>query len=160
MICSSVNISASGISQLNGDRIIAAVPREGIQRIILGHDSLARHPFFRFLVGFVLVASGIILAIGAFLLDLGGVYLVRMEQYTFGVPVAPLVIVLFIWVGGWLVIGVLRGRFNLLIHTPMGTRKIFFEAAADIRDIRRFLERAQRELGYEVDLSLMKQMHF
>jgi hypothetical protein len=160
MNCASIDISATGIKQLGGSRAMAAVRREDIGRIVLGHDSRSRHPFLRFLVGFVLVTSGIILAIGAFLLDLGGVYLVKMESFTFGIPVAPLVIVLFIWAGGWLVLGVLRGRYNLLIHTPQGTRKIYFAETADIRDIRKFLERAEQELGYEIDVSLMQQMHF
>jgi len=160
MTCASIVISASGISQLGGDGAVVTVPREDILRIIFGHDSRSRHPFLRFLAGFVLVASGIILGIGAFLLDLGGVYFVKMQQFTFGIPIAPLVIVLFIWVGGWLVVGVLRGRYNLLIHTPSGTRKIYFADAADIREIRKFLERAQQELGYEIDVSLMHQMQF
>jgi hypothetical protein len=160
MNCASIDISASGIRQLCGDRTLVAVQREDILRIVLGHDSRTRHPFLQFLVGFVLVTSGIILGIGAFLLDLGGVYLVKMEQFTFGVPIAPLAIVLFIWAGGWLVLGVLRGRYNLLIHTPEGARKIAFADDADIRDIRAFLERAQCELGYEIDVSLMQQMHF
>jgi hypothetical protein len=160
MHCGSIDISASGIRQSLGDRTVITVEREEILRIVLGHDSRARHPFLQFLVGFVLVASGIILGIGAFLLDLGGIYLIKMDQFTFGVPLAPLVIVLFIWSGGWLILSVLRGRYNLLVHTPKGKTKIVFAQRADIRDIRKFLERAQHELGYEIDVSLMHQMHF
>jgi hypothetical protein len=160
MNCASVDISTSGISQLDGNRTINTISREGIVRIALSHDSCSRHPFLRFLVGFVMIATGIVLGIGAFLLDLGGIYLVKMESFTFGIPVAPLVIALLIWVGGWLLAGMLRGRYNLLIHTPSGVRKIFFTKSADIRDIRQFLRRAQTELGYEIDVSLMDQMHF
>jgi hypothetical protein len=160
MNCGSVDISTSGISQLDGNRTINTISREGIVRIALSHDSCSRHPFLRFLVGFVMIATGIVLGIGAFLLDLGGIYLVKMESFTFGIPVAPLVIALLIWAGGWLLAGMLRGRYNLQIHTPSGVRKIFFTKSADIRDIRQFLRRAQTELGYEIDVSLMDQMHF
>ena len=160
MICASVDISTSGISQLDGNRAIATIPRERISRIVLCHDSCSRHPFLRFLFGFVMIATGIILGIGAFLLDLGGVYLVKLQSFTFGVPVAPLVIVLLILAGGWLLAGVRRGRYNLMIHTSNGVRKIFFAESADIRDIRQFLGRARTEFGYEIDVSLMDQMHF
>jgi hypothetical protein len=160
MNCASVDISTTGISQLEGNRAINTIPREGIVRITLSHDSRSRHPFLRFLVGFVMIATGIVLGIGALLLDLGGIYLVKMESFTFGIPVAPLVIVLLIWAGGWFLAGMLRGRYNLLIHTPGGIRKIFFTESADIRDIRQFLRRARTELGYEIDASLMDQMHF
>jgi hypothetical protein len=160
MNCASVDISTNGISQLDGKKTINTIPREGIVRITLSHDSCSRHPFLRFLVGFVMIAMGIVLGIGAFLLDLGGIYPVETEYVSFGIPVAPLVIVSLIWAGGWLLAGMLRGRYNLLIHTPNGIRKIFFTDSADIRDIRQFLRRAQTELGYEIDVSLMDQMHF
>jgi hypothetical protein len=160
MNCSSVHISTSGICQLDGKGSAAAVPRERIVRITLCHDSRSRHPFLRFLVGFMMIVTGIVLGIGAFLLDLGGVYLVTMGSFTFGVPVAPLVIVFLIWAGGWFLSGMLRGRYNLRIHTPNGTRKFFFAETADIQDIRQFLRRAQTELGYEIDVSLLDQMHF
>jgi hypothetical protein len=159
MNCALVNISPSGISQFNGTDAVVSVPRERIVRIVLGHDSHARHPFLQFMMGFIMIATGIILGIGAFLLDLGGVYLVKLQSLTFGVPVAPLVIALLIWAGGWLLAVILRGRYHLLVHTPNGMRKIYFAENADIHDIRHFLGRAQTELGYEIDVSLMAQMH-
>ncbi len=112
MICTSVDISPSGSRQLNGRGAIVAIPREIIIRTILSHASRSRHPFLRFLVGFVMIATGIVLGI----VDLGGFYLVKMEAFTYGFPVAPLLIVFLIWVGGLLHTAVLRGRYNLQIH--------------------------------------------
>ena len=62
--------------------------------------------------------------------------------------------------GLWLIIGVFRGRYNLLIETAGGNRKVFFPESADIREIRDFVARAARELGYDIDVSIMDSMHF
>ncbi len=160
MTCSSVHISASAISQLQGDAVVASVRKEEIRKISLVHDSLSRHPFFRFFAGFILIATGLIFLIAAFLIAEGGVYVVQVQSLVFGVPLLPLGLWAMVGAGLWLIIGVFRGRYNLLIDTSGGKRKIFFSESADIREIQHFVARADKELGYDIDASIMDSMHF
>ncbi len=158
MTCSTVKISVSGISQLDGDAVVATVSKEDIRRVTLAHDSRARHPFLQFFAGFILITTGLIFLIAAFLIAEGGVYHIEWKSLTFGVPVLPLALWTMLGTGLWLIIGVFRGRYNLLIDTGSGTQKIFFAEAADIREILNFIGRAVRELGYDIDVSIMKSM--
>jgi len=159
MVCAAVKITESGICQVEGDKVVATVPKEEIRRVRLSHDSQSRHPFLRFFTGFALVTTGLILLIAAFIIAEGGVYLLQMQSYTLRIPISPIVLWLMVGVGLWLLVGVFRGRYNLLLDTEKGTRKIFFTASADIREIRCFIERANGELGYDIDTSIMETMY-
>ncbi len=159
MTCSSVAISLSGISQLDGDAVVTTVPKEEIRRVTLAHDSRARRPFLQFFAGFILAATGLVFLIAAFLIAEGGVYVVQLKSLVLGVPVLPIGLWAMVGTGLWLIIGVFRGRYNLLIDTERGCRKIFFAESADIREIRDFIGRAVRELGYDIDMSIMESMH-
>jgi len=159
MRCSTVQISASDISQLEEGRIAVTVPREDIQRIALAYDSKARHPFLQFLVGFGLVITGLVLLIAAFIMVEVGAFFFQIASHTFSIPVVPIGLWLMVGAGLWLLIGVFRGRYNLLIDTERGCRKIFFGESTDIRDILRFIGRANQELGYDIDLSIAETMY-
>ncbi len=106
-----------------------------------------------------MVLTGLILLIGAFLLAEGGVYRLQMQSLTLGVPLLPLGLWSMVGAGLWLVMGVFRGHYLISIQTGQGTRKVFFEEKTDIRDIRSFIQRANREMGYDIDLSIMQTMH-
>jgi hypothetical protein len=136
------------------------VPKEEIRKISLAHDSRSRHPFFRFFAGFILIATGLVFLIAAFLIAEGGVYVVQVQSLIFGVPLLPLILWAMVGAGLWLIIGVFRGRYNLLIDTENGSRKIFFAESAGITEIRDFVARAVQELGYDIDVSIMDGMHF
>ncbi len=159
MRCSTVQISASCISQLEESRIAVTVPKEDIRRIKLAYDSQARHPFLQFLVGFGLVAAGLVLLIAAFMMMEVGALFFHIASHIFGIPVVPIGLWLMVGAGLWLLIGVFRGRYNLLINTERGIRKIFFGESTDIRDILRFVGRANQELGYDIDLSITETMY-
>jgi hypothetical protein len=160
MICAAVKITESSICQMKADKVVATVPKEEIRRIRLSHDSQSRHPFLRFFTGFVLVTTGLIMLMAAFIIAEGGVYLLQIQSYTLGIPIIPIVLWSMVGAGLWLLIGVFRGRYNLLLDTEKGTRKIFFAASADICEIQRFIERANGELGYDIDTSIMETMYF
>ena len=147
------------MSQMDGDRVVVTVPKEEIRGVRLSHDSQSRHPFLRFFAGFVLVTTGLILLTAAFIIAEGGVYLLHWQSYTLGIPVIPIVLWSMVAGGLWLLVGVFRGRYNLLLDTEKGCRKIFFAASADIREIKRFIERANEELGYDIDTSIMETMY-
>jgi len=160
MICSTVQILGSGISQVENNQIVATIPREEIQLIKLSHDSKSRHPFLRFLAGFVLMVTGLILLLVEFIMAEGGIVSLQMKSFTLGVPIVPILLWAMVGMGAWLLIGVFRGRYNFLIKTDYGMKKIFFAESADIRDIRDLVTRAKVEFGYEIDVTLFDSMHF
>ncbi len=159
MRCSSVQISVSDISQLEECRIAATVPREDIRQIKLSYDSKARHPFLQFFVGFGLIVTGLVLLIAAFIMVEVGAFFFHIASHTFSIPVVPIGLWLMVGAGLWLLIGVFRGRYNLLINTKRGVRKIFFGESTDIKDILRFIGRANQELGYDIDMSITETMY-
>jgi hypothetical protein len=159
MICSTVQISGSGISQLEGERIAATVPREDVRRIKLCYDPESRHPFLRFLAGFGLVVAGLVMIIADFIIVEVGIFRVHIASHTFSIPLATIGLWLGVGAGLWLLIGVFRGRYNLLINTGRGICKIFFAESTDIREIQRFVGRANLELGYDIDMSIMDTMY-
>ena len=159
MICSTVQISGSGVSQLDHGAIVATVPKEEIRKITLSYDPRSRHPFLQFLAGFVLIATGLILLVAEFIIAEGGVVLMQLKSIVLGIPVVPILLWAMVGFGAWLLIGVFRGRYNFRIRTDDGMRKIFFAESADVRDIRSFATRANDELGYAIDLTIMQSMH-
>ena len=161
MRCSSIEITGSGISQLEEECVAVTVPKEDIRRVALAYDPIVRHPFLQFHLGFVLVLTGLVLIIASFMVAEGGVYRLHLKSldFGFGIPLLPLVLWAMIGTGLWLIIKVLfRGNYNVLISTEKGCKKIFFDEEADIREVRSFIERANRELGYDIDLSIMNTM--
>ncbi len=160
MKCSIVQILGSGISQIENNKIVAIVPKEEIRLIKLSHDSRSRHPFLRFLAGFVLMVTGLILLLAEFIVAEGGIVFLQMKSFVFGFPIVPILLWTMVGVGAWLLIGVFRGRYNFLIKTDRGMRKIFFEESADIREIREIITRAKNEFGYDIDVTLLDSMHF
>ena len=159
MKCSTVQISGSGISQIDGDRIVATVPKEEVRRIKLSYDPESRHPFLRFFAGFGLFVAGLIMIIVNFIIVEVGIFQVRIASHTFSIPLATICSWLGVSAGLWFLIGVFRGRYNLLIDTGQGIRKIFFAASTNIREIQRFIGRANQELGYDIDMSIMDTMY-
>ncbi len=160
MRCSTVQILGSGISQIEKDGAALTIPKDEITQITLCYDPKTRHPFLHFLAGFGLVTTGLVFLIAAFILAEGGVYTLQIKSLIFRIPFAPLVLWAMVGIGLWILLGVFRGRYNFLIKTGKGNRKIFFPESTDIREIRQFVERAHRELGYDIDVSIMDTMHF
>jgi hypothetical protein len=160
MRCSTVEISGSAIRQIEGETVIETVPKEDIRAVTLCHDLRSRYPFLRFFTGVVLVFFGLILLADAFLKAEGGVVILHIKSYTLGIPLIPILLWGMVCQGLWLVMGVFRGRFNFLVKTCKGHRKIFFAESTDVGEVRDFVGRAISEYGYEIDASLFDTMHF
>ncbi len=160
MICSTVQILGSGISQIENSKVVTMVPKEEILQIKLSHDSRSRRPFLRFLAGFVLMVTSLILLLAEFIIAEGGIVSLQLKSFTFGLPIGPILLWSMVGIGAWLLIGVFRGRYNFLIKTKKGMQKIFFDESADIREIRDLVIRAKDELGYDIDVTLLDSMHF
>ena len=60
------------------------------------------------------------------------------------------VLVLF---GVWLLLGVVRPKYYLLIKTFSGTKKIVFQDSNNIAGIRDYVAKAQTQFGYKIKVS-------
>ncbi|MDA8164363.1 MAG: hypothetical protein M0017_04950 [Desulfobacteraceae bacterium] len=153
--CSQVEISGTGISEIHGKRVVVALPREQIRQVTLCHDSSARHPFSQYFLGYVLLIFGMLGLLVDFLASAGGA-LIHIGHGEFVLPLIPITHWVMIGVGFWLLRGVFRARYHLLVETERGKRKVFFEKNANIEDIQRFARMAQLLHGYTIDLSVLK----
>ncbi|HAM50124.1 MAG TPA: hypothetical protein DCP92_05315 [Nitrospiraceae bacterium] len=156
--CSSVEISGSAIRQRDGDRSVLIVPREQIQLIKLAYDTSAKNPFCQYFLGFTLFSLGLIGLIATFIASLGGVSLIKMGSGDLGLPLIPIALWFMIGIGFWLLIGIFRARYHLLIATEQGLRKIFFEQSIDIKEIQQFIRKAHLNFGYEIDTSILEKL--
>ncbi len=160
MTCSSITITAAGISQRSGTADVATmVPKEEIRGITLSHRSRSRHPFLSFFAGFILVITGLVFLIAAFMMAEGGIVEMHLQALSFSVPVVPILLWSMVGAGLWLILGVFRGSYAMTITMDGGVRTLCFSESADIVDILRFIGRANRELGYSIDTSLSKTMY-
>jgi hypothetical protein len=151
--CSGVAISGSCISELQGEEIIASVPRERIKSIRLCYDSGAKRPFLQFSIGFILVSLGLIFGVAAFIAAAAGAELVWIMTYGFEVSLALTILWIVTGIGLWLLMGVFQETYHFLIDTEKGTEKIRFDKSTDIREIHNFVRRAKLKFGYEIEES-------
>ncbi len=159
MICSSIIITAAGISQRTETLGTVTVPREEIRAVRLSHAPRSRHPFLRFFTGFMLIAIGLIFLTAAFMMAEGGVMQMHLKAVAFSIPVIPIVLWSMVGAGLWLILGVFRGCYSITITMDGGIRQLFFPESTGIAEILRFIERANRELGYSIDTSLTQTMY-
>jgi hypothetical protein len=154
--CSKVGISGTEISELNGEKIVAAIPREQIRQIKLCYESGARYPFSQYFLGYVLLIFGAIGLLVDFLAATGGRIHVPVGSGEIVLPVLPIVHWLMIGVGFWLLGRVFRPRYHLSVETEKGTRKIFFEKRVKAEEIQQFIRQAELHFGYTIDISVLK----
>ncbi len=157
--CSTLEISGTSISRLEGDKIVLTVPREQIRHIVLIYDSDVKNPFCRYLLGFVLLLLGLIGLTAVLLASAGGRPLIQPE--TGSSEIAPIIIALWamMGIGIWLLMGIFRARYQLLIHTPNGPQRAPFSNSMKVPEIRQFIRRAHMFFGYEIDISLLDKIH-
>jgi hypothetical protein len=148
--CSTVRISCAGVSELQGTRIVTTIPKEQIRQITLSHLTSARWPFLQFFLGFVSVTVGLILGITSLLIDQGDAAPIDPGSFVIRVPVIIVALWMLIGFGLWLLVGVFRGKYILLVETEEGERTISFDNTASIGEILRFIEKAKQEFDYEI----------
>ncbi len=147
-----MRISGAGISEIEDGKIVASVPREQIRRIRLSHLTSTRHPFIRFLLGFSFVSVGLIFGIAAFFVHEEDPAITQTGSYAVEVPLVLIGLWLMVGLGLWLLAGVFRGKYILLVDTDAGTRRICFDKSTGIGEIQCFMEKAEQEFGYEIEL--------
>jgi hypothetical protein len=153
--CSKAEISADKVSEIDGKRIVFSIPRETIRQIKLGHDTDVKHPFCQYFLGFSLLSLGLIGLLVVFFVSSGKVSLTQNVSGDFVLPLIPISLWVITGAGFWLLAGIFRARYHLLIETEKETRQIFFEKATDVSEIRQFIRRARMDFGYCIDASVL-----
>jgi hypothetical protein len=153
--CSKAEISADKVSEIDGRRIVFSIPREQIRQIRLGHDTAVKYPFCQYFLGFSLLSLGLIGLIVVFFASSGKVSLTQNVSGDFILPLVPVGLWVITGVGLWLLAGIFRARYHLSIETEKETRRIFFEKATDVNEIRQFLRKARMDFGYCIDASVL-----
>jgi hypothetical protein len=156
--CPTLEISGTAISALDGDKVVYTVAREKIRRIILVYESDVKNPFCRYFLGFVLFLLGVIGLIAVLLASAGGHPLLQPE--TGSSELAPIILALWILIGAglWLLMGVFRARYQLMIDSNEGISKVPFAKSMDLQQVRQFIRRAQMFFGYEIDVSILEKI--
>ncbi len=147
--CSTVRISCAGISQLEEGRAVVTVPKEQIRRITLSHLTSTRHPFLQFFVGFVSVSAGLILGITSFLVDEGDPGPAPPGSFIIKIPLLTVGLWILMGFGFYLLMGIFRGKYILIVETEQGKQRICFDKTTRIGEIMSFIEQA-KEFGYEI----------
>lgn len=157
--CSKVTISATTISELDGDRVVISIPREQIRQIKLRYDTDVRKPFCQYFLGFSLLSLGLIGLVVTFFASTGGASLILNDSGNFVLPLVPIALWLMVGIGAWLLIGIFRARYHLWIDTENGTHKIFFDKTVDIQEIRQFIRQAHLNFGYSIEVAIPENLH-
>ncbi len=152
--CSGVMISPNSISRLRRGKPVKTIPRERIIKLKLCRDTGVKRPFCHFLSGFTMVMLGVI---GEFIILVSSLTGLRLDADTdpegFVIPLIPVGFWVMLGTGLFLLVGVFRAKYHLLVETGHGITRIFFEKPAGRDEICQFLSKAGTEFGYEFDIS-------
>jgi hypothetical protein len=155
---SKIEISGTSIRKVDDGRIIATIGKEQIRKIRLCYDTEARNPFFQYFLGFTLLSLGLLGLVVTFFASAGGGDLAASEPGEFVIPLVPVILWTMAGIGLWLLLGIFRARYNLYIDTDNGARRIFFDKAAEVAQIRQFIRLANQKFGYEIDDTVLDKM--
>ncbi len=145
--------------RLVGKPVDATIPRKRIRNIRVVHETSARYPFAQFFVGFMLVLLD---GMGVFVLILTGVrgaLPIRVEHGEIQLQLIPVTFWLGVALGLWSLIGVFRASYHLTIETDERVRTSFLGNSRDVEEIRRLVRRATWSFGYEIDASVLGEVH-
>lgn len=132
-----VILSGEDIIELDGETMVATIPKESITAIRLKHGSGAERPLLQLLVATVCILAGL-----HFLL-------VRTLSSKRGLLLLLSMLTLLI-VGLWLLFEVVRRRAYLEVATRSDVRKIVFKGRVERQKLLGFIQDANTKLGYEI----------
>jgi hypothetical protein len=145
--------------RLVGKPIDAIIPRERIRNIRIVHDTSARYPFAQFFLGFIFLMLGGLGVLVLVLTSLRGALPIRVEDGEIQFQLIPVTFWLAITLGLWWLMGVFRESYHLTIETDDRVRRMFLGDSRDLEDIRQLVRRATWSFGYEVDASVLGEVH-
>ncbi len=157
--CPKIEITGTNISELDGERPVLTIPRGQIRQIKLCYDTRAKNPFCQYFLGFTLLSLGLLGLMVTFFAGLSGGLDVQAEPGSFVIPIVPAALWLMTGVGFWLLMGIFKARYYLMIDREEGMQKFFFDRTADIGEIQTFIRKAKLKFGYTIDVSVLEGTH-
>ncbi len=154
--CSRVEFSATMVREIDGQRILATIPREHIRQISLSYDSKSAHPFLHFLLGFTMLSLGIIGVTVSFFANPGGGFPLSVgAEDEVRIHLIPLACWLMTGLGLWCLIEICKVSYCLTVETEKGIRKIRLRQSPDPQEMRRIIRKASWSFGYQIDTSVL-----
>jgi hypothetical protein len=129
------------IAEMAGAWPAVRVPRADIISIEVARGSESQRPIVQFLFGVLLLAMGLF-PIPGIIRCLGqGKIVVGHEA----------ILVVWLFLGIWVIYDAVKRRTLLLLRTPRGTKKIAFHGAVDAEELEEFLRLVKTAFGYTVE---------
>ena len=151
---SSVEISDSQIAEIDGNRLMEALPREQIVSMSLQRGIKSERPIIEIVIGtiFILIGGYIFLPM---LSDLLNAISFGPVESRYGARKFVAMGLVFIPLGIYLIFDALRKRYFLLIATRTGKkRKIVFNTDISYSELRSFIDQARTKYGYHISATI------
>ena len=147
--CSTVQVTASDICEIDNDKIIIAVPKNEATKIILAHGYQANRPLIQIAIAAVLLSLGYFAGIHPitnYIINLIGnpEAAIRPTVYT--------IFMALIWtpIGIYLVIDALKQRYYLLVETDTNKQKIVFQDKISKNEVYNFVNSIRDQFRYSI----------
>ncbi len=143
--CSSVEITEDEISEFDGNKRIVSIHRKDIIKIVLKYGVIGERYLVQIICGLILTALGLVFGSLPIyhILKTG----VSLSGPALGViaSAAPMVLV-----GIFLIAGLFKRRYYLLIQTGGKHRKVVFQDKIELPEISHFINTINSNLKYEI----------
>lgn len=136
----SVILSISGITEKASILAPLHFKKDEIKKIEVKKDFVAEGPIAAIVFGLIILMGCI------------AVYMDIIAKFKFGgtIYIETFLSIVFLPIGVWLIIYGLKRKPLLLVHTKSGKRKIVFKGQIEANELSIFIQRAKRELGYDI----------
>ena len=134
--CDNVLVSARGITEAHGNKVMIFVPAAEIERMTLRLGRSDYHPIVTLTIGIVLSVLGVVGLVGLVVAPV-------LFRYELGLA-------LFLMLGGSLIFDGLKVRYFLEVYVKRGTRRVVFSKNARRKDIQDFCEKVAAVYKHQI----------
>lgn len=140
-----VCFSKEGVAEFEGSQRTVFIPADKIQRLELVHGSPAERPVIQTVSGVVLFLIGCLS------------FQVIASWFREGGTISELhaALAVFLFIGGWMLWGVIRKRTYLLVSAGTDTRKLVFQGKVQAAELEKFGREASTEFGYTIQSRIL-----
>jgi hypothetical protein len=134
--CDNILVTARGVAETSGKKVMIFVPAAEIQRITLRYGRSEHRPIFSISVGVIFVLIGIFGLVEFFL---------NMRAYRY-----ELAMMVFGVIGASLIFDALKQSYFLEVQCAQGARRLVFSKHASKSDIQTFCESVRKIYGFDI----------
>jgi hypothetical protein len=135
--CDHIQISAQGMAEVHGRKVVIFVPAADIERVTLKFGRPEHNPFISITIGIVMVLVGIFGLVDFFAAK-------KTNRYVLG-------LVAFGIIGGSLIFDAFKQRYFLEIGTKKGARRLVFSKETARSDIEDLCNQARTVYQYQIN---------